>query len=107
MEEELEKLNLPKDFKLVITGGGRVSGKGAMEVIRKNQYQKSIPENFLAKDFNFPVYTQLDVEDYFSRDDNKSLSINLIFLTTLNWSCLHFHELCPKSRFICRMSLLG
>ena len=32
MEEELQKLNLPTDFKLVITGGGRV-GKGALEEI--------------------------------------------------------------------------
>ena len=71
MEEELHKLSLPKDFKLVITGGGRV-GKGALEVIAKTDIKKVSPKDFLAKEFNFPVYTQLDVEDYISRDDNKS-----------------------------------
>jgi hypothetical protein len=71
MEEELHKLNLPKGFKLVITGGGRV-GKGALEVIEKTNIQKVSPKDFLIKDFNFPVYTQLDVKNYVSRDDNKS-----------------------------------
>ena len=78
MENELEKLNLPKDFKLVITGGGRV-GKGALEVIAKTNIQKVSPENFIAKEFNFPVYTQLDVEDYFSREDNKSFDKSAFF----------------------------
>ena len=71
MEEELQKINLPKNFKLVITGGGRV-GKGALEVIAKINIQKVSPEDFISKDFNYPVYTQLDVKDYLSRDDNKS-----------------------------------
>ena len=78
MEEELEKLNLPKDFKLVITGGGRV-GKGALEVIAKTNIQKVSPEDFIAKEFNFPVYTQLDVEDYVSRDDNDSFDKSAFF----------------------------
>jgi hypothetical protein len=78
MEEELEKLNLPKDFKLVITGGGRV-GKGALEVIAKTDIKKVSPEDFLAKDFNYPVYTQLDVKDYISRDDNKSFDKSEFF----------------------------
>jgi len=78
MEEELHKLNLPRDFKLVITGGGRV-GKGALEVIAKTNIKKVSPEDFLIKDFNFPVYTQLDVKDYVSRDDNKSFDKSEFF----------------------------
>ena len=78
MEEELHKLSLPKDFKLVITGGGRV-GKGALEVIAKTDIKKVSPKDFLAKEFNFPVYTQLDVEDYISRDDNKSFDKAVFF----------------------------
>ena len=78
MEEELEKLNLPKNFKLVITGGGRV-GKGALEVIAKTNIQKVSPEDFIAKEFNFPVYTQLDVEDYISKEDNKSFDKSAFF----------------------------
>ena len=78
MEEELHKLNLPRDFKLVITGEGRV-GKGALEVIAKTNIKKVSPEDFLIKDFNFPVYTQLDVKDYVSRDDNKSFDKSEFF----------------------------
>ena len=78
MEEELHKLSLPKDFKLVLTGGGRV-GKGALEVIAKTDIKKVSPKDFLAKEFNFPVYTQLDVEDYISRDDNKSFDKAVFF----------------------------
>ena len=78
MEEELHKLSLPKDFKLVITGGGRV-GKGALEVIAKTDIKKVSPKDFLTKEFNFPVYTQLDVEDYISRDDNKSFDKAVFF----------------------------
>ena len=78
MEEELYKLSLHKDFKLVITGGGRV-GKGALEVIAKTDIKKVSSKDFLTKEFNFPVYTQLDVEDYISRDDNKSFDKAVFF----------------------------
>tara|TARA_B100001287_G_scaffold253814_1_gene236759 strand:+ start:445 stop:1653 length:1209 start_codon:yes stop_codon:yes gene_type:complete len=78
MEKELHKLNIPKDFKLVITGGGRV-GKGALEIIAKTDIKKVSPEDFLAKEFNFPVYSQLDVEDYISRKDNKSFDKSEFF----------------------------
>ena len=70
MEGELSKIQLPNNFKLVITGGGRVSG-GAMEVLEKTNIKKVSPEDFLNKEFNFPVFTQLDVEDYNKRDDNQ------------------------------------
>ena len=78
MEEELHKLNLPNDFKLVITGGGRV-GKGALEVIEKTNIKKVSPEDFLSKDFNFPVYTQLTAKDYVSRDDKKNFDKSVFF----------------------------
>ena len=56
MEGELSKIQLPNNFKLVITGGGRVSG-GAIEVIsKKTNIKKVSPEDFLNKDFNFPVF---------------------------------------------------
>ena len=85
MEEELHKLSLPKDFKLVITGGGRV-GKGALEVIAKTDIKKVSPKDFLTKEFNFPVYTQLDVEDYISRDDNKSFDKAVFFIDPVGHS---------------------
>jgi len=37
MENELANLQLPTNFKLVVTGGGRVAG-GAIEVLEKDEY---------------------------------------------------------------------
>jgi alanine dehydrogenase len=54
-------------------------GKGALEVIAKTNIQKVSPEDFLIKDFNYPVFTQLDVEDYVSREDNKSFDKSAFF----------------------------
>ena len=78
MEEELSKLDLPKDFKLVITGGGRVA-KGALEVIEKTNIKKVSPKDFLSKDFNFPVYTQLSIKDYVSRNDKNNFDKSVFF----------------------------
>ena len=78
MENELDKLQLPNNFKLVITGGGRVAG-GAVEVLMKTNIIKVSPDDFLNKTFDYPVYTQLEVENYVSRDDNKVFDINSFF----------------------------
>ena len=45
MEGELSKIQLPNNFKLVITGGGRVS-EGAMEVLEKTNIKKGFPRRF-------------------------------------------------------------
>ena len=78
MEGELAKLNLPSNFKLVITGAGRVAG-GAIEVLEKTNIKRVSPENFLNTAFDEPVYTQLDVEDYVKRDDGAFFDIPAFF----------------------------
>ena len=78
MEGELSMLDLPKNFKLVITGGGRVAG-GAIEVLEKTNIKRVSPEDFLSTNFGEPVYTQLDVEDYVKRDDGASFDIPAFF----------------------------
>jgi len=78
MEGELNKLDLPKNFKLVITGGGRVAG-GAIEVLEKTNIKRVSPEDFLSTHFAEPVYTQLDVEDYVKRDDGAIFDIPAFF----------------------------
>ncbi len=73
MEAELPKIDLPNDFKLVITGKGRV-GKGALEVVEKVKGLTEVtPEEFLNKEFDHPVYTVLEVSDYYERDDKKPM----------------------------------
>ena len=78
MEGELAKLNLPSNFKLVITGAGRVAG-GAIEVLEKTNIKRVSPQDFLNTAFDEPVYTQLDVEDYVKRDDGAFFDIPAFF----------------------------
>ena len=78
MEGELIKLDLPENFKLVITGGGRVAG-GAIEVLEKTNIKRVSPQDFLNTAFDEPVYTQLDVEDYVKRDDGAFFDIPAFF----------------------------
>jgi len=63
MDAELSKVVLPNNFKAVLTGWGRV-GQGAREVMNLLPIKEVSPEDFLNKDFNEPVFTQLEVEDY-------------------------------------------
>lgn len=70
MEDELSKVKLPNDFKVVLTGFGRV-GLGALEVINLLPLTEVGPDEFVKDTFDGPVFTQLAVEDYTARDDGK------------------------------------
>lgn len=70
MNAELKKVQLPKNFKIVLTGTGRVS-KGAQEVLNDLGVKKVSPLEFLDRDYNAPVYTVLEVNHYFFRADNQ------------------------------------
>ena len=71
VNRELKKVVLPNDFRLVLTGKGRV-GKGAKEVIAHIPQLKHVePEAFLSEQFDHPVYTHIDVADYNARKDGK------------------------------------
>lgn len=70
LEEELNKVQLPKNTKIVITGFGRV-GRGAKEIMSYLKIKEVSAEEFLNKEFNEAVYTQLEVQDYFAREDGQ------------------------------------
>lgn len=70
MEHELKKVELPNDFKLVVTGWGRV-GKGAREVLSLMDIQEVSASDFLEKQFHNPVFTQLEVGDYNAHKDGE------------------------------------
>ncbi|PWH87111.1 NAD(P)-dependent oxidoreductase [Brumimicrobium oceani] len=78
MESELEKVILPKDTKIVITGFGRV-GHGALEVINKLPITEVSPEEFLDDVFDEPVFTHLGTADYVARDDEKEFDRDAFF----------------------------
>jgi saccharopine dehydrogenase (NAD+, L-lysine-forming) len=70
METELANVQLPSNTKIVLTGFGRV-GHGAVEVIDLLPIKEVTPEEFLSKNFDKPVFTHLEAEDYFGRKDGK------------------------------------
>lgn len=71
MDLHLSEYKLPKDLRIVLTGTGRV-GKGAMETLDQAGIARVTPQEFLAKNFDGPVYTVLGSSDLYVRDDGKS-----------------------------------
>lgn len=71
MESELSKVVLPKDTKIVLTGFGRV-GYGAREIMDLLPITEVTPEEFLNDTFDQPVFTHLEVEDYYTRKDGAA-----------------------------------
>lgn len=70
LTKELKKIDLPADFKMVITGAGRVAG-GAKEIIDAIGITKVSAADYKSKQFNEPVYAQLLVNDYNERIDGQ------------------------------------
>ncbi len=70
LEEELKKVILPANTKIVATGFGRV-GFGAREILHLLPIMEVAPNEFLSKEFNQAVFTHLEVGDYYARIDRK------------------------------------
>ncbi len=68
--EELRRAQIP-NYKFLITGGGRVAG-GAMEVLDFLGIKKVTPEFFLNKQYDCPVYAQIDPWHYVKRKDGSA-----------------------------------
>lgn len=66
VEAELKKVVLPPDFKLVLTGYGRV-GNGAREIVKLLPIQELDPGTYLHEKHNTAVFTHLDTHQYFCR----------------------------------------
>lgn len=73
MEAELHKATFPDNMKLVLTGFGRV-GYGAREIMDLLPFTEVSPEEFLTEKFDMPVFTHLEIEDYYRRKDGKPFS---------------------------------
>lgn len=70
MEAELNKLDLGDDFKVVITGHGRV-GRGAVEIMNAAGIDQVTPKEFINEQFDKPVGSWLGVEHYNERTDGQ------------------------------------
>lgn len=60
-------------IKIVLTGHGKV-GMGAQEILETMRIKEVSPENYLTKIYSEPVYTQIDVMDYYKRKDDQPAS---------------------------------
>ena len=71
--EELRKVKLP-NIKIVLTGKGRVSN-GAKEMLDGMGLKEVAFDDYLNRDFEQPVYTQIDVLEYNRRKDGKVIDM--------------------------------
>ncbi len=71
LERHLHAVPLPKDLRIVMTGGGRV-GKGAMGVLERAGVERVKPVDLLEKEFTHPVYTVLGSADLYERTDGQA-----------------------------------
>lgn len=65
LHQQLKKLKIPP-LKIVVTGGGRVAS-GALEIIHHLGIPEVLPKEFLEHEYDHPVFTRLDPEDYVRR----------------------------------------
>lgn len=66
--DELNKINLPKGFKILLTGNGKVA-YGAKEMLDAMHIKQVFVEDYLSKTFDEAVYCLADVLDYNIRKD--------------------------------------
>ena len=78
MEAEYAKINLPKNYKIVLTGSGRV-GQGAVEVLKAAGVYPVSEQQFLNEEFPYPVYTQLHVNQYYRHPEDPDLSVDFCY----------------------------
>lgn len=70
MESQLPLIELPSDYKIALTGLGRVAG-GAIEILNKMGVKQVSAEDYLSQSFKEPVFTQLAVDDYFKKSSGE------------------------------------
>jgi len=68
---ELDKITLPKNLKIILSGTGKVS-KGAKEILDHLKINEVSDTVYLTSDFSEPVYCLIDVMEYNRRKDGKA-----------------------------------
>lgn len=78
MEAELSKIELPNNYKIVTSGGGRVNS-GIEEILNKIGIRKVSANDILTQEFNEPVYAQILVDDYYKKPDKSEFSRSEVY----------------------------
>mgnify|MGYP000934667369 CR=1 FL=1 len=71
--KNLSEVRFP-NFKLLVTGDGRVN-KGVQEVLKFTNIKKVSPKEFLEKNYENPVYCNLDTKDYVIHKTKKPFEL--------------------------------
>jgi len=87
VEEQLKKVALPNNFKCVLTGYGRV-GYGAREILKLLPIKEVSPSDYLENEYNEPVYTQLEVNDYYQRKDGSQFIKQEFYKDPESFDCI-------------------
>jgi len=74
---EIKKVKLPA-IKILITGGGRVA-HGAIETLENAGIEHISPNDFTKKQYDYPVYTQIDPWHYAERNDGSEFDLKHFF----------------------------
>lgn len=64
LEKELLKVQLPSNFKIILTGSGRVS-QGVQEILDVLNIKKISKKDFVSQKYSYPTYVQLLPSDYY------------------------------------------
>lgn len=87
-------LRLP-NIKIAVTGNGRVA-HGALEVMNMMQIREVEPDEFLEKQFEYPVYVHLKGSDLYERKDDKGYNRDDFHHHPEKYNC-KFHPYIPVS----------
>ncbi|WP_052596216.1 NAD(P)-dependent oxidoreductase [Aureispira sp. CCB-QB1] len=79
-------LSFPK-MKIVVTGTGRVAN-GAAEVFDHMEIRKVSPQDFLEKEYDEAVYTQLDCEHYAAPKEDKPFELMDFYQNPQNYKSI-------------------
>ena len=101
LAEASKRIDLPSDFKIVLTGSGRV-GQGAKEVLEHLKLRRVHSEDFTRMSFPEPVYTQLEVEDYNAHNEGKAFRMEEFKADPTN-----FHSTFPRYAHAADLYLAG
>ncbi|MFT6245720.1 MAG: hypothetical protein ACJA0U_001837 [Salibacteraceae bacterium] len=99
VELELKKVKLPVNTKIILTGFGRV-GHGAREVLDALPINEVSPEEFINQEFDGPVFTQLEVEDYYANRDGSAFNKGDFYKNPENFKCTFSRYLSHADMYI-------
>lgn len=99
VEAELKKVVLPKNFRMVVTGFGRV-GNGAKEIIDLLPIRQVTPEEYLTQSFDEPIYVHMDTNEYYWRKSDQQFDKNEFYKDPSNYESNLYKYLATADMYV-------